>query len=508
MSDAAGQSERFTEGALLWPLLTLAAPLVTTQLLQTVYNLTDTFWVLRLGNDAMAALSYSWPVVFLLISVGGGMTAAGTILVSQNTGAENEGRVNFVAGQTLGFVTLLSLGLSIAGYLLTPMLLSLLGSQPGTGVHTMAVSYTRIVFLGLWFMFGFFVFQALLRGWGDTKTPMYLMTGSVALNVVIDPVFILGFTDNPLFSWLGLESLAAWLYAHTGFEGMGVAGAAIATVGSRGLAALAGFWLLFSGRVGITPSLSALRPELAPVRKIVRIGAPVSVEQSTQALSVTLMTVLIALVGDNAVAAYGVGGRFGTIVWLPMVGMGMAVETVVGQNLGAGRRDRARRVVYHASAILVAAFLVVSVVATLYARPIVGLFAGTSSGPVADHVVTFIHIVAPTYAVMAVFHMMNGAFHGAGATRLSMVLGLTTLWGFRAALAAILITVVGLGAVGAWYGIAASNVVSTLAATVCFLHGGWLGDSLATADKEPATTAEADAASDTESAAEDEGTAV
>lgn len=103
MSETAEQRERFTEGALLWPLLTLAAPLVATQLLQVLYNLTDTFWVGRLGADAVSALSFSWAVVFLLLSVGGGFTMAGTILVSQHTGAGNDDKVGHVAGQTLSF---------------------------------------------------------------------------------------------------------------------------------------------------------------------------------------------------------------------------------------------------------------------------------------------------------------------------------------------------------------------------------------------------------------------
>lgn len=477
MTATSEQSERFTEGALLWPLLTLAAPLVGTQLLNVVYNVTDTFWVGRLGQDAVSAISFAWPVVFLLISVAGGIGAAGTILISQNTGAENDERVSHIAGQTVAFVSLASVALSVAGYLVAPQLLQLIGTTPGTAIHEMAVGYTRVVFVGLWFMFGFFIFQAVLRGWGDTKTPMYLMLGSVGLNVVLDPIFILGFSGNPLFAWIGAEGLQASLLAATGFEGMGVTGAAIATVGSRALATVAGMYLLFSDRVGISLALADLRLELATVRKLVRVGAPLSVEQSTQALSVTVMTALVAIVGPNAVAAYGIGGRFGSIVWLPMVGMGMAVETVVGQNLGAGEKARARRTVYLASGILVGAFLVAGALIVAYAEPIVALFVtGADAPPVVDLGADLLRIVAPTYAIMATFHMMNGAFHGAGSTRLSMGLGLTTLWGFRAAVATTLIVGLGMGAVGAWYGIAASNVVSALAAAVFFYRGRWLDD--------------------------------
>jgi Na+-driven multidrug efflux pump len=313
---------------------------------------------------------------------------------------------------------------------------------------------------------------------------MYLTVGSVALNVVLDPFFILGFADNPLLAWVGLAGVGESLYAATGFGGWGVAGAAVATVLSRGLAAGVGMWLLFGDRVGISVSIADVRPELATVREIVSVGAPISVEQSTQALAVTIMTALLGIVGADAVGGYGIANRITTLVWFPLVGMGMAVETVAGQNVGAGRPDRAKRTVLYASAILVAAFLVVGALAAVYADPIVGVFVtGAESGAVVGHGAEYLRWVAPTYAVMAIFHMINGALHGAGATRLSMGLGIFTLWGARAGIAAVLIVVLGMGATGAWIGIAASNVLAALAGVAVFAWGGWLGSVV---EEEPA----------------------
>ncbi|AGN01457.1 efflux protein, MATE family [Salinarchaeum sp. Harcht-Bsk1] len=482
-TDADEQAERFTEGTLVWPLLTLAGPLVATQILQTLYNLADAFWVGQVSADAITAVSFAWPIVFLLISVGGGMTAAGTILVSQYTGARDDEAVGHVAGQTLGFVALLSLGISIVGIVSAPHLITLLGADPDGAVHAMATDYTRVTFLGLWAMFGFFVFQALLRGWGDTKTPMYLTIGSVGLNLVLDPFFILGFADNPLLLWVGLGGLGETLHAATGFSGWGVVGAAVATILSRGLAAAVGMWLLFGDHVGITVALSDLRPEFASVRKIVRVGAPISVEQSTQALAITIMTALLGLVSADAVGGFGIANRVTTLVWFPLVGMGMAVETVAGQNVGAGRPDRAKRVVLYASAILVAAFVVVGAVIAVYAAPITGLFVTGDDAAIVGHGADYLRWVAPTYAIMAIFHMINGGLHGAGATRLSMGLGLFALWGAQTVIAAVLIVWVGMGATGAWIGVAAANVIAALAGTAVFAWGGWL-DSVVDADPE------------------------
>ncbi|CCQ34412.1 phosphonopyruvate decarboxylase protein [Halorhabdus tiamatea SARL4B] len=482
------RSDRFTDGSILWPLLALAGPLTVSQLLQVAYNLTDTFWVGRLGADAVSALAFAWPLILLLISVGGGMTNAGTILVSQHVGAGNDDRIGSVAGQTLAFVGVLSIAIAAVGALAVPYALDIIGTTPGTAIHAQAVAYARIVILGNPFTVGFFVFMALLRGWGDTKTPMYLMGFSVVLNILLDPVLVLGFVENPLFEWLGAGSVQETLYSITGFAGHGVTGAAVATVFSRAVAAAIGLWLLFGGRVGLQLSIDDLRLHVETVGKIVRLGVPGAIDQSTQSVAAIVMTALIATVGTDAVAAYGIGNRFVSLVWLPTVAMGMSVETVVGQNLGAGHRDRARRTVYVAIAILAAAFLLVGAVTFVYARPIVGLFiTGPDAATIVDHGATFLRVVTPTWLAMASYHMMNGAFYGSGSTRLAMGVGVTTLWGARAAFAALFVLVLSLGAIGAWSAIALSNVTAAIVAAIVFFRGDWLADVISDAGgrKEP-----------------------
>lgn len=473
------QSDRFTQGSIVRPLLVLAVPLTATQLLQVAYNLTDTFWVGRLGAEAVSALSFSWPLIFLLISVGAGMTNAGTILISQNVGAGNEDRLGHVAGQTIAFVGLLSVGVATLGAVFAPQLLQAIGAPTGTAVHDLAVTYTRVIVLGMPFTFGFYVFMALLRGWGDTKTPMYLMALSVGLNIVLDPFLVLGFAGNPLFGWVGLGGLQGALFTATGFTGYGVTGAAVATVFSRAVAAVVGLWLLFGGRVGLHLRLEDLLLQSETVAKIVRLGGPGAIDQSTESVAAIVMTALIATVGTDAVAAYGIGNRFISLVWLPTVAMGMSVETVVGQNLGRGRRDRARRTVYVAIAILATAFLIAAAFTVWFARPIVGVFiTGPEAGQIVSHGATFLRIVAPTWVVMASYHMMNGAFYGAGSTRMAMGIGVTSLWGVRALAAILLVLVLGLGASGAWYAIALSNVTAAIVGALFFFRGGWLEDVL------------------------------
>ena len=463
-----------TDGALLKPLVVLSVPIILTNVLQVGYNLADTFWVGRLGQPAVAALSFSWAIVFLIISLSLGFSVAGTVLVAQNKGAGRIDRVSRVAGQTISVVVGVSLVFSVVGYALAPTLLELVGAVPGSLEHRLAVEYTRTMFVGIPLIFGFFVFQSLLQGWGDTRTPLYLMAFGVGMNVVIDPFFILGFRDNVLFAWVGLENLEAILYDLTGFAGFGVQGAAFATILSRGVGAVVGIWLLLSGAVGIELSLADFRPRADTVWNLFRIGAPASVEISTSALSVTILTALVAIAGSDAVAAYGIGSRITSMVVLPALGLARGVETVVGQNLGAEQPDRARRGVVAASGIIVGSLSVFSAGIYLFADPIVGAFiSGLGAATVTEIGGEYLRIVGSVYVFLGLFYVVQGGFRGSGDTRTAMVFAFVGFIVFRAAFAYALAVGGGLGATGIWYGEALANVLMAVMVAAYFLRGTW-----------------------------------
>lgn len=472
-------------GGLFKPLVVLSAPIVLTMLLQVGYNLADTFWVGQLGEDGLAALSFSWAIVFMMVSIGGGLTTAGTVLVSQNKGANRLGRAHHVAGQTIAFVTLVSVFFSVLGYVLTPTLLSLIGAEPGTAAFEYAVDYTRVIFIGLQMMFWFFIFNALMRGWGDTRTPMYLMAVSVGLNVVIDPFFILGFQDNLAFVWLGYlpgidgTALETTLYQATGFEGWGVQGAAIATVISRGTAAVAGLYILFSGRAGLAPSISDLRLKADTVRKIVDIGAPTATEQGFRSLGIAMLTAIVAIAGTDAVAAYGIVSRLASLVFLPALGLARGTETVVGQNLGAEQVTRAKHAVFMSWSMITAALLAVGAIAVTYPELITSVFiTGEGSEAVVEQSAAYLVICGPIFAFLGVFQITLGAFRGSGSTRTAMVFSIQELWIWRIPLSYVMLSVLGMGIVGVWYAMAASYVLSAITTVAWFFRGTWTDNEL------------------------------
>ena len=466
------------DGALFKPLLVLSAPIVASQLLNVAYNLADTYWVGRLGSDPVAALGYAWAIVFMMVSFGIGITIAGTVLVAQNKGAANITESQHVAGQTFSFVTLITLVMAGVGYLIAPILVDLVGATPGTDPYEMAVSYTRIVFVGMVPLFWFYIFDAVCRGWGDTRTPLYIMALSVVINVVIDPFFILGFEENPVFVWFGITALEGDLYAATGFAGWGVEGAAIATVIAKGFAALVGLWLLFGGRIGLQPSIGDLRPNPETIRAIVDIGAPTAAELTMRSVGLALMTVILAIAGDDAVAAWGIIHRLSSLMFLPALGLSRGTETVVGQNLGAGQPARAKRAVYLSSGVIIAVFAVVIAAAYPFAEGIVGFFLDVEAEGNPEVVIgygaAYIWIVGPAYLALGVMQILLGGIRGSGSTRAAMSFSILELWILRLPLAAGLIVYTDLGVDGVWWAVTFSYTVALAITFAWFVRGTWL----------------------------------
>src|ERR1700683_4651085 len=190
----------FLEGPIGSALLQLAVPIILGNMLQTGYQLTDAFWVGRLGGAAVAAVAVSFPVTFVVIAIGAGLAVAGATLSAQYMGAGRQDMVNHVAAQTMLMVAITSVLLGAAGYVLSPYLLELIGVAPD--VYHGALGFMRVSFIGIIFVFLYAMFQALMRGVGETRIPLVIVLGTVVLNFLLDPLFIFGFGPLPRQAWL------------------------------------------------------------------------------------------------------------------------------------------------------------------------------------------------------------------------------------------------------------------------------------------------------------------
>jgi len=456
-----------TSGDIAKPLFYLSLPIVITNLLQTAYNLADTFWLGQYSTEALAAISFAFPMVFLLISLGMGLSVAGSVLVAQHTGAGEPDKAEYAASQTVVFAILGSILLGAFGYYAVGPFIGFLGASPD--VLPLATGYMQVISVGMPFMFGFFVFIALMRGYGDTVTPMLVMLGSVVLNIAIDPLLIFGFESNPLFGMLGMRGLEASLLASTGYTGSGVAGAAIATIFSRALAFIVGIAVMLEGVRGVMIHPSQMRPNFSYLRRLLDIGLPASVEVTGRSLSINLLLLVVGMFPTTVVAAFGIGVRVFSVIFLPAIAVARGVETMTGQNIGAGKPDRAGTAADFAAKTMFVALTAIGVVAIFVAEPIVAIF--TNDPAVIEEGGNFLRWVAPSFGFIGVMRAYSGSFRGAGKTLTAAAISIFMLAVIRIPVA--YFTSLNIGAEGIWLAFPISNVAGAIIAFIWYRRGTW-----------------------------------
>ncbi|ELZ40687.1 sodium-driven multidrug efflux pump [Halorubrum californiense DSM 19288] len=451
-----------TSGSIPKSLFFLSFPIVITNLLQVGYNLADTFWLGRFSTEAIAAISLGFPLVYLFISLGLGLTVAGSVLVAQHTGAEESAEAEYAASQTVTFTLLAGAAIGAVGFIFIDELLQVFGAEPA--VLSLAVDYMEVISVGLPFLFGFTVFIALMRGAGDTITPMLVMLGTVVLNVALDPLLIFGVGPLPR---------------------LGVEGAAVATVFSRGCAMAVGLWLMFRGSHGIQIHFRQMVPDLGYSKKLLRIGVPASVENTGRAISVNAVLVIVTLFSTSVIAAFGVGIRVFSMIFMPAIAIDRGVEAMTGQNIGAGREDRVvatNRFAAKTSFLLLSGLGVLTFV---FAPSIIRVFDSTPA--VVAEGATFLRWIAPTFGFVGILRAYSGGFRGAGKTLTAATIAVV-LFGFIrlpiayvASQGLIPFDVWFLGGrtpTGIWFAFAVSSVVAAVVAASWFELGKWRGAKL------------------------------
>lgn len=446
--------DRILESDIIRTALTLAWPVMLSNAFQTVYNLTDAFWLGKVGPEAVAAPSISFPIIFLLIALSAGFAIAGLSLVSQYVGAGEYEKANKAAGQLLTILIVASTIVAVVGFFLAEFILRLMNIPEG--VIGVTASYLKITFLGLPFMFFHFGFQALLRGYGDTRTPMILSVSTAVLDTILDPFFI--------FGWLGLPA-------------MGAAGAALTTVMTRGIGGVIGMYLLFSGKVGIKIKLADLKPDRQLMKRIVSIGLPSSIGQSGSALGFALLTSLIAaedkLLGGTGLllSAYGIGNRISSLIQIVIMGGVSALTTMVGQNIGADQVDRAKEIVKKLFTTFIAISIVESILVYILRVPIYQFFIDNQE--VINLGSNYMAFFIPFIPFFTLFRLCTSVFQAAGKTKISMAISLIRLWGMRILFSYVFYFVLKMGVNGIWMGLALGDVGSAILSIAWLSRSKW-----------------------------------
>ena len=431
----------FSEGNISKALITLAIPITLANILQTAYQIIDMYWVGQLGKKAIAAVSASSPILFFILALASGLTIAGAILVSQARGRNDEKAVGHITTQTMLAIGIVALILSLIGYILSPFILKIMGINQE--IFSLANNYLRLLFVGTFFILIFMAAQSIMRGVGRVKEPMFIVGLTVLLNFFLDPFFIYGL--GPLHP-------------------MGVNGAALATIITQAIAAIAGIGiLLVRSGIEIDKNVSIKKNTLIALAKL---GAPASIEQSTRAFGLALLTALAAYFGTTALAAYGIGTRLLSLIIIPALGISVATSTIVGHNFGAKKKERVLEAVKLSGKISFTILTLAGILLFIFATQIVTIFA-PNNPDVIKLGAEFVRLMSLTFGFIGVQMTGNGVFRGIGKTTISMISSLSVFFLVRLPLAYILSKLYGIE--GFWWAFPLSNIVGAGIAIYLFI---------------------------------------
>jgi putative MATE family efflux protein len=428
----------------------LAIPMTLEMIVLNVAMTLDTYWVGQLGEAAVAAVTVSMTLRWVMNSLANGLGIGGMATVARRIGEQNRAAAAQAATQTILLAVVVSLTLAAVGNLLAQPMLVLLGAEPD--VLPLAIAYLRVTMSGLFTMVLIFVINAMLRGAGEAQIALRALMLSSGVTLALEPIMVLGWGP---------------------FPAQGITGSAWAFILGFGSGILYQFWILLTGRAQIGIDLKALRPDLTLLARIVRIALPSTVQMTLRSSSRLAIIAIVGAFGTAALAAYGVANRLLMFVVIPTFGLGNACSALVGQNLGAEKPERAERIGWWVSAYAALYTAAIVALVVVSAPTLIDLFVKDATAEVVDLGVDYLHIVGPSLLAMTVGIVLARGFDGAGNTVPAMVVNLITLWGVEVGVAFFLSRSAGMGPTGVWVGRALAGIANGVLFAVWFRRGRW-----------------------------------
>ncbi len=431
-----------------------ATPMLLGNMFQQLYNVVDSIIVGKfIGKEALAAVGASFPLIFTLISFIIGIAIGSTVIISQYFGAKDFDKVRRAIDTLYIFIFFASVIVSLLGITFSNDIFRLIGLP--SDVLPLADRYLDIYLSGLVLFFGFNATSAILRGLGDSRTPLYFMVIATIMNIGLDLLFVVG------FKW-------------------GVEGAALATLVSQAGAFVTAILYLNRTHEIINLSWRKMVFDRSLFRANVRIGIPIGLQQAFVALSMLVMYWLVNPFGTNAVAAYSVVFRIDSFAAMPAMNFAAALSTFVGQNLGANKPERVRTGLISTVMMTSLFALSITAIALILAGPLMRLF--TTDPEVVKIGVTYLYIVSPFYVVFTTMFTIGGVMRGAGDTFIPMLITFIALWVIRIPLCYFLS--IELGVAGIWWGVPGAWLTGALLSFIYYLTGRWKAKALVKYDKQ------------------------
>ena len=384
--------------------LTLATPIIGENLLQTLVGVVDTFMVATLGAAAVAGVGTGFEIVFFIISILSAIDIGATVLVSQAIGAGDRHRANHLARQAIVWGLVLAIPVSVGMFFAAPAIIGLFGVAADVAVA--ATTYLEIIAATSVALFLSFVCGAVLRGAGDSRTPLVAAVIANIVNIAVAYTLIFG---------------------HFGFPALGVAGSAIGAAVGRGLGAAFMLTVMATGRKAISlHGVWGWRPRLGIARQLFTLGVPAALEQMLSSGAFMTLIAVVALIGTPALAAQQIAFTALSTAFLPGIAFSIAATALVGQSIGARRPDDARLAWTIALRWAMAWLGVGGLLVFIFADRLMGIFSAEAA--VVDAGVSALRALSFALPFWAIWFVSSGSLRGSGDTRTPLLIGASTMW--------------------------------------------------------------------------------
>jgi putative MATE family efflux protein len=444
----AGTEQDFTEVRLSRAILLLSIPAVLEMLMESIFVVVDIFFVSKLGSDAVATVGLTESLLTIVYAISLGLATATTSLVSRRIGEKNPERASFTAFQAIFTGMIVSVIIAVPGAIFAKDLLDIMGAS-SVIVDEMS-GYATIMLAGNMVVMLLFIINAIFRSAGDAAVAMRVLFVGNLINIILDPCLIFGLGP---------------------FPEMGIAGAAIATTTGRGIAVLYQLYLLFFGRKRIQLSLKHFGISFSIIMKLIKISLG-SIGQNLIGTSSWIALVrIISIFGSDIVAGYTIAIRIISFVLLPSWGISNAASTLVGQNLGAKKPDRAERSVMITGYVNMILLGIVGIVLVAFPASFIKLFI--SDPAVVKAGTECLRIISIGFISYGMGMVLANSFNGAGDTTTPLMINFFAYWMIEIPLAYILAIKSGMNENGVFIAIVIAETIMTLTAFMVFRRGKW-----------------------------------
>jgi putative MATE family efflux protein len=443
-----GSHQDYTAGSLNRAILLLAVPMVLEMVLESLFAVVDVFWVARLGANAVATVGLTESMLSLIFAVAMGLSLSTTAMVARRIGEKDPEGAAVAAVQAIALGLIISLAIGLPCLLLAPRLLQLMGASPE--IVAVGSGYTRICLGGSCAVLLLFLNNAIFRGAGDAAIAMRLLWVSNIINLVLDPCLIFGWGPFPK---------------------LGVTGAALATFTGRSIGVVYQFYRLLKGTERIRILTCQVRVQWNVMWRLVRVSLTGILQFAIAHTSWIGLVRIVSIFGAAALAGYTIAIRIVIFVILPSWGLSNAAATLVGQNLGAGKPERAETSVWRTGLYNVLFLGTVGVLFIVFAEPVVRLF--THDTEVVRLGATCLRIVSYGNLGYAYFMVMMQAFNGAGDTITPTIVNFFGFWLFEIPLAYWLALPLKMRSNGVFFSIAIAETSMAIVSAILFKQGRW-----------------------------------